>query len=312
VKELSYIYKKCLILGANGFIGRNLVPQLKSHFFDVSTYSLNLSDEIIVDGVTNIIADFFDENALEKALENVDVVIHLVTTMTPFTSNQNPILDIQQNLIGSIKLLELCRSQGVKKIIYLSSGGTVYGDLSNVEKADEKHITNPSCSYGIIKLAFEKYLALYRDLYGIESVTLRVSNPYGPLQSCKKSQGVIASFLDKVINDEILEIWGDGSAVRDFIYIDDLISAVIKSISYTGSESVFNIGSGRGDSLNEILSTISSILNEELDIIYVKDKNAGVKRNVLDNFLAMKELEWRPVFSLRDGLKKTIYYWNNI
>lgn len=299
---------KCLVLGANGFVGRSLVHELVKHFDHVFTYSLDLSEEIILDGVTNIVADFFDLDSLQKAVEGCDVIIHLITTMTPASSNKAPLQDIEQNLLGSVKLLEICRASSVKKVIYLSSGGTVYGDLDSVDKASEAHATEPSCSYGITKLAIEKYLNLYRQHYGINSTVLRVSNPYGPLQMCKNSQGVIASFIDKAVAGDELQIWGDGSAVRDFIYIDDLVSAIIRSIYYNGEKSVFNIGSGCGTSLNQVLSTIQNIMDDDLNLTYVDNNYSGVSRSVLDNSLAIKELGWSPKVSLEKGLKETISF----
>ncbi|MEZ8150918.1 NAD-dependent epimerase/dehydratase family protein [Vibrio splendidus] len=305
---MSKKFNKCLVLGANGFVGRSLVCELVTHFDHVVTYSLDLSEEITLDGVTNIVADFFDEGTLQKAVDGCDVIIHLITTMTPASSNKAPLQDIEQNLLGSVKLLEICRTSSVKKVIYLSSGGTVYGDLDAVEKASETHTTEPSCSYGITKLAFEKYLSLYRQQYDIDSTVLRVSNPYGPLQMCKNSQGVIASFIDKAITGNELQIWGDGTAVRDFIYIDDLVSAIIKSIYYNGNKSVFNIGSGYGVSLNKVLSTIQGIIEDDLKLIYIDNNYSGVSRSVLDNSLAINELGWYPRFSLEEGLKETISF----
>ncbi|MGL5109296.1 MAG: NAD-dependent epimerase/dehydratase family protein [Vibrio ordalii] len=298
--------KKCLVLGANGFVGRSLTTDLANIFEKVVTFSLDISNEITSNNVVNIVGNFFEQDSLENAVRGCDVVIHLITTMNPVTSNLNPIQDIEQNLIGTVRLLEVCRKQEVKKVIFLSSGGTVYGDLDSVEKANELHMTNPSCSYGIVKLAIEKYLHLYQQMYGINPIVLRVSNPYGPLQECKHSQGVIASFVDKAVKNEGLEIWGDGTNVRDYIYIDDLVSAIKKSIFYQGDKTVFNISSGLGESLNEIVDNMSTIMNKKIDVIYLKDKYSGVHRSVLDNSLAISELQWQPVYTLVTGLEKTI------
>jgi UDP-glucose 4-epimerase len=306
---LLFYQNKCLVLGANGFVGRCLTAQLANIFTEVITLSLDISPDIVGDNITNIVGDFFNEKVLENAIDDCDVVIHLITTMSPVTSNIEPIRDIEQNLIGSVKLLEICKTKQVKKIIFLSSGGTVYGDLSSVERADELHATKPSCSYGIVKLAFENYLDLYKAKYGIEYVVLRVSNPYGPPQRCRNSQGVIASFIEKSLNDERLEIWGDGTAVRDYIYIDDLVNAIIASVQYDGDATIFNIGSGRGDSLNDIINNIQDLTNKKLNIAYNRDSDAGVTRSVLDNSLAIKELNWVPKTTLKEGLNKTITYW---
>ena len=149
---------------------------------------------------------------------------------------------------------------------------------------------------------------LYQQMYGINSIVLRVSNPYGPLQECRNSQGVIASFVDKAIRGEGLEIWGDGTNVRDYIYIDDVVSAIKKSIFYRGDRIVFNIGSGLGESLNEIVENMAHIMNKKIDVIYLKDRYAGVYRSVLDNSLAMNELDWKPKYTLMRGLEETIKY----
>ncbi|NOI03336.1 NAD-dependent epimerase/dehydratase family protein [Vibrio kanaloae] len=302
------VYKKCLVLGANGFVGRSLVKDLIPYFEQVTTFSLDLSKEIQLEGVENIVADFFDKEALQKALVDVDVVIHLITTMTPISSNQAPLQDIEQNLSGSVRLLELCCAEGVKKVIYLSSGGTVYGDLSTVERADETHVTDPSCSYGITKLAFEKYLNLFKRLYDLDSIVLRVSNPYGPLQSCKNSQGVIASFIDKSVNNAPLQVWGDGTAIRDFIYIDDLNSAIIKSVFYKGEKRVFNIGSGADTSINDVIDCLRKTSQSKIYVDYLKEGKVGVSRSVLDISLAKRELDWEPMFDLNRGLRNTVDY----
>lgn len=293
---------RCLVLGASGFIGTNLCLALKGRVKAVRAFSRQVNT---IEGVEGFQGDFLNEEDLIRAVRDIDVVFHLVSTNTPASSNASPMLDAQQNIIQTLKLLDACRASNVRRIIYVSSGGTVYGDAS-VIPTPEGSLEQPISAYGISKLAIEKYLALYEKLYGICTVSLRVSNPYGPYQYARKQQGVIGTFISKSLRNEDIEIWGDGSIIRDYIYIDDVVGALIKATIYNGGFRVFNIGSGVGVSLIDIIAILSEVMGDNLRLTYKSSRAVDVSKSILDCALAKAELDWTPSVNIRAGVLKTL------
>ncbi len=297
----------CLILGGAGFIGSHIADGLVNaghhvRVFDRPNVSTgNLSN--CIDSIDLIEGDFTNVNDLDHALENMEVVIHLVSTTLPGTSNENPIYDVESNLSGSLNLLTSARKAGVKKIIFSSSGGTVYG-IPKTVPITEEHRTDPICSYGITKLAIEKYLLMYRHLYGLECSVLRISNPYGERQRFDSAQGAVAVFLGKIIHGETIQIWGDGSVARDFLYIGDLTRAFINSVELTNSTGVFNIGSGKSVSLNELIEIMGEITGKETKVDYLPGRKMDVPVNYLDIGKAEEGLSWQPEISLQEGVRR--------
>ncbi len=167
--------------------------------------------------------DFANQEDIARAVPDCDVIYHLVSTTLPKSSNDNPVYDVETNIVGTLHLLEVARKSTVRKVIFISSGGTVYG-VPNSTPINEEHPTNPICSYGISKLTIEKYLNLYYTLYGLDYCVLRLANPYGERQRTTVAQGAVAVFLHRALRNETIEIWGDGSVVRDYIYVSDAIS----------------------------------------------------------------------------------------
>jgi UDP-glucose 4-epimerase len=251
-----------------------------------------------------IAGDYGNKNFLEYSLKEVDLIFHLSSTTQPQTSNVNPIFDIQSNLINTINLLDHLRYMPKVPIIFLSSGGTVYGIPKQIP-IPENHQTQPQCSYGIVKLTIEKYLAFYHLTYGINYRIIRLANPYGPGQLNLK-QGVIGAFLLRVLKNEQLVVWGDGTIVRDYIYISDTINALVLAAEYQGKERIFNIGSGSGRSILEIINEIENIIDKKTNTIFSVKREFDVSISILDISLAEKELGWKPIISLDQGLSKTL------
>lgn len=291
-----------LIIGGGGFIGRNLVNALCD--LNLRVKVLNLGPNIFPasSNVEYIEGSFMDDETLSYALEGVTTVFHLVSTTTPSSSNLDPAFDIKTNLIGLIKLLDLMRKKSISKIIFLSSGGTVYGE-PQYTPIDIKHPLKPICSYGVIKVAMENYLNMYSHLYEIRPTILRVSNPYGPGQPTQGGQGVIANFMDKIKSGESIDVWGDGSSVRDYIYIDDLVSLCVKA-SFSNVFGVFNVGSGKGHSVNEVISSIESVTGSKAQINYKASRLLDVKKVFLDVKVTERTFSWTSSFNLLDGVKK--------
>lgn len=294
------------VIGASGFIGSHLVDSLLFNRCNVLALSRGVPGMISKAAISNKnfrmksvnMADFVE---MQSCLENVDILYHLVSTTNPKTSNLSPQLDVQTNLVGSLNILELCRLQNIKKLVFLSSGGTVYG-IPDVVPICENHPTNPLCSYGVTKLAIEKYIFMYRSLYGLDASVLRLANPYGVRQRVEASQGVIPVFLNRALNFKPLEIWGDGSAIRDFVYISDVINAILLSSFHSSPEHIFNIGSGRGLSINDLVGLIEAEVGYKVNTNYHDSRGFDVPSNVLAIDRAKKYLNWEPYISIKEGI----------
>lgn len=293
---------RILVLGGSGFIGSHIVEGLlaEGHFVRVLDRSLPLTHQ----KVEFIQMDFNDVLTLSEALIGIDVVLHLVSTSVPSTSNQDPVSDVNGNLINTIKLLEVMRSSDVSKIIYFSSGGTVYGH-PEFTPMDELHPTNPVCSYGIVKLAIEKYLKMYAELYGFTSIILRPSNPYGPGQRRMGVQGFIGTCINMAMNDKTLTIWGDGSVIRDYIHVSDVVSATLKAINLEQSTTL-NISAGKGYSLNDIVELVEHNTHKKMILNYRDKRDFDVSEMVLSNNKAINILDWKPKVGLKAGIANTI------
>ena len=301
--------KKSLVLGASGFLGKTLCNTLWEAGESVRGFSRTKPKERhpCFDNIEWHLGDFESPENLRQAVRGCNCVYHLISTTTPRSSNRMPIMDCQSNIISSLRLIEISLEEQVEKIVYLSSGGTVYGPTDFLPII-ETSSTNPISAYGVSKLAIEKYLHMYSVQYGLNYNILRISNPYGEYQSLKGVQGAIGIFMGKVIKGNPIEIWGDGNIVRDYVYAKDVAEAIYKSSSYDGVERVFNIGSGTGHSLKDIVGIIEEITNRNVPITYQLSKQQDVPENVLDIDLALQHLQWSPSTSLKEGISKVFLY----
>ncbi len=302
---------RCLVLGGKGFIGSHLVDALLHKGMRVTVFDRAnippLNDAATAARVEWIDGDFTSDADVGRALAGCDVCYHLVSTTLPQSSNADPVFDVETNVAGTIRLLNHAVRQGVKKIVFISSGGTVYGVPRSVP-IREDHPTNPICSYGITKLAIEKYLYLYLTLHGLDYTVLRLSNPFGERQRIRSAQGAVAVFMGKALRNEKIEIWGDGSVVRDYVYIGDAVDAMVKAATYRGEERVLNIGSGIGISLNQILDGIEHVIGRKPERSYMAARAFDVPVSVLSPELAGKELGWTPTMPFTDGLHKLMVW----
>lgn len=299
---------KVAIFGGGGFIGSAIADRLL-----LEGHSLRIFERPRVEpyrkfaeteDVTWLTGDLMNTHDVGAAVDGVEVVVHLVSTTLPKSSNDDPIYDVQSNLVATLQLLNLMVAKGVKKIVFISSGGTVYGNPCYLP-IDEKHPTEPLVSYGITKLAIEKYLLMYQRMHGIKAVVLRVSNPFGDRQRIETAQGAVAAFLSKALRSMPIEIWGDGSVERDYLYIGDVAEAFARAVAYSGPHSVFNISSGKGTSLNEVIRLIERVTGTSVERNYQPGRPFDVPVSVLDNALACRELGWSPQVSLEDGIMRT-------
>ncbi|RON63709.1 SDR family NAD(P)-dependent oxidoreductase [Pseudomonas fluorescens] len=299
---------KIVIFGGGGFIGAAIADRLlkdghQLRIFErprVPPYREFAADE----SVEWVTGDLMSIHEVTEALDGVDVVLHLVSTTLPKTSNDDPIYDVQTNLVATLQMLNAMVAKKVGKVVFISSGGTVYGSPKYLP-IDESHPTDPQVSYGVTKLAIEKYLLIYQNLHGIKANILRVTNPYGERQRIETAQGAVGVFLSRALQDMPLDIWGDGSVTRDYIYVADVAEAFAKAVAYDGEKSVFNISSGVGTSLNELIAVMEGVTGKSITRNYLPGRSFDVLTSVLDNTLAKQELGWRPLTSLEDGVAKT-------
>jgi UDP-glucose 4-epimerase len=296
-----------LVLGGAGFLGSHIVEALLGQGTSVRVFDRAGGVDTLPAGssVEFIEGDFGNPDDVRAALAGCRTVVHLVGTTLPKTSNDDPIHDLESNLMTTVRFLELAREQRVDKIVFSSSGGTVYG-LPTTIPIPEDHKTEPLCSYGIHKLTIERYLHLFHVLYGMDYCVLRLANPFGERQRVNGAQGAVAVFLDRALRDEELVVWGDGSAVRDYVYVGDVAHAFCQAAQHTGTPKIFNIGSGHGLSVNDLIAAIETVVGRPVSRRYVPERRFDVPANVLDISLAAAQLDWRPRCSFLDGLRRTL------
>jgi len=299
---------KCLILGGGGFLGSHLSEALLAQGHAVRIFDrpnlLRFRSFQSCENVEWFEGDFIDREHVAHAVSGCDVIFHLVSTTLPRSSNENPVYDVETNVIGTLQLLDAARKNKIRKLIFASSGGTIYG-IPHEVPIKESHPTEPICSYGISKLAIEKYIHLFHQLHGMEYCVLRLANPFGERQRIAAAQGAVVAFLDKALRNEEIEIWGDGSVVRDYFHVSDAVAALTKAIEYEGSQRIFNIGSGIGYSLNDIIEATETLLGMAVKISYLPARAFDVPVSVLDISKAAEFLNWKPQVSFGEGLSRT-------
>jgi len=305
---------RVLVLGGAGFIGQHLCRDLIRAGANVRCFDLKIpcSNSIVNQPEKTmewITGDFSDTSKLAKAIEGMDYVFHLISTTIPETSNRELQYDLSSNVFSTLKLLDSMKSSKVKKMLFVSSGGTVYG-IPNMIPIPEDHETNPICGYGIHKLAIEKYLYLYNYNFGLDYCILRLSNPYGTAQISDRPQGVIGKFVYKAIRQEAMEIWGDGSVVRDYLCIDDIVDAMLMAMKYRGEKKVFNVGSGTGHSLLDIIHMIERSAGHSVEVDFLPSRKVDVPLNILDIGRIQSELSWAPRTDLQSGIHAMFEYGN--
>ena len=302
---------RCVVLGAGGFIGINLCRTLMAQGYAVRAFGRHKSCPEELFGCDWLSGDFTDPTCIAAAIAGCDVVFHLVNATTPASANANKVADLNTNVTGTLHLLDACRESGVQRVVFVSSGCTIYG-IPDLVPTPETAATNPISAYGISKLAVEKYLGLYEYLYGLQYRVLRVANPFGPYQTALKGQGVIAAFLHRALAGKAIEIWGDGSAIRDYIFVDDVVEALILAATHDGPGRVFNIGSGKGYSLIDILAAINRLLAVDIQVDYYSGRPVDVPVSILETTFAAAELGWRSRTPFEKGLQSTIAWVDSV
>lgn len=297
---------RALVLGGSGFLGSHIVDRFLREKHDVTVYDLYPERfRRSPKGIKFVTGDFGNVGALGELISSgFDAIIHCVSTTTPKSSNESPEFDIQSNVIGTLNLLDICTRHNFGKLVFLSSGGTVYGDIGDLDVVDETHAVRPMCSYGVSKLAIEHYLEVYKQLRGLNYVALRLSNPYGERQSPLRALGALTVFLHRTLKHQSVEVWGDGNVTRDFIYVGDVADAVYRATA-TPISGTFNVGTGAGLSLRDILHHITRVVGIEPSVTWLPSRSFDVPKIVLDAAKLRQATEWKCVTTLEDGISIT-------
>jgi UDP-glucose 4-epimerase len=303
--------KKCLVIGGNGFIGKNLIADLKKYNYDVVVFDIDTNPMRMFlqndKGIEYIAGDINNTQYLIDQIANVHFVVWLIHTTVPATSMYNLEFDLQSNILPLIRFVQqILEQKHIRRFVYLSSGGAIYGNPDITMPIDENYNRKkPISSYGLTKLVAENYLNFLFSENQNELVILRPSNVYGRYQNLKKPQGLIGHILKSIILHEPITIFGDGSIVRDYIHVSDLSNAIIKCFDVGSSEFeplVLNIGSGLIESINDILEIVANVTKQELNIIRKPARNFDCQYNVLSIHKAQKILNWSPLIDLTEGI----------
>jgi len=295
-------YKKAVILGAGGFIGVNLAQAL-----DAQEYRLVCFDQAVSPhwpkSAATIAGDFAEMpvgllNELDHSL-----VFHLISSCRPVANTLQAAAEVNHDLVTTLRYLEETKARDLCWV-FMSSGGTVYGHNDD-DRIRESSPTNPVCSYGVLKLAIERYFALYRQLHATDYVVVRAGNPYGPWQNPLGGQGIIAAILYKALKNEVVEIWGDGTNVRDYIYISDLVQGMLAVALAGKAGETYNIGSASGLSINQLIDIIGQTLNVHLKVKYSPARYIDVKRNVLNTTKLIELTGFKPAMNIYSGIEMT-------
>jgi len=301
---------KVLITGGAGFIGSNVADGLLEKNYKVIIVD-NLSNgkkENIPPGAKFYRCDIRDKKLYDifKA-EKPAVIIHNAAQLSVRVSVEDPLMDADINIIGGLNVINACRIYNVEKIIFASSGGTVYGEQKYFP-ADEKHPTHPISPYGAAKLATENYLYYFYNAYGLKYISLRYANIYGPRQDPYGEAGVVAIFSSKMIKGESAVINGDGLQTRDYVYVGDAVDANLRAIE-SGFIGPLNIGTGRETTVVRLFNILKKVSGKaSIEEAHGPSREGEQRRSQLSSELAGKMLGWQPKVSIEEGLKLT-YHW---
>jgi UDP-glucose 4-epimerase len=307
---------RILVTGGAGFIGSHVVDRFLEAGHEVIVVD-NLSTGRRVN--LNPRAKFYEVDIGSRALEEVferekpEVVDHHAAQVDVRRSMADPIFDAQVNVLGSLNLLECARAYGVRKFLYISSGGAIYGEPVSLP-CTEEHPIRPLCPYGASKYIMERYLYLYKQNYDLDYTVFRYGNVYGPRQDPSGEAGVVAIFAGQMLNGQTPVINGTGEQARDFVYVGDCAHANVLALPAdddAGSGSAYNLGNGVGTSINQIFEMLKHLTGYENDPIYGPAKPGETFRIYLNAERAREELGWEPKVSLREGLQRTVEYFRD-
>ncbi|SEB00722.1 NAD-dependent epimerase/dehydratase family protein [Leifsonia sp. 21MFCrub1.1] len=296
---------EAVVIGANGFIGSHLVDGLAAAGHSVRAFDRFSSRRPTFDAPAEVmVGEFLSRGDIESAVSGQDYVFHFLSTTTPATAETDPTLDIRTNLAQTVELLEASVQAGVRRVYFASTGGAIYGDQGKTVYS-EKDPTEPASPYAIGKLAIEQYLRFFRVKHGLASTALRISNPYGTRQHPSKKQGLIPIALRQILTGKPVVQFGDGSMVRDYLYVEDLVRMIVPMVEHEPAHDVYNIGSGSGHSVNEVLDALRRVTNIDFDIERREKPATFVEHVVLDGSRYRTEFGEVELTPLDEGIRRT-------
>ena len=288
--------------GGLGFIGTNLIPRLMREFnseiFVLDNFS-NHSEELDTSNIQILRGDIRDNSLVKEAVGKVDGVIHLAAHTRVMDSIDTPMVNFETNVIGTLNLLEAMRKFNVSTLINASTGGAILGEVT--PPINEDMVAKPTAPYGASKLAVEGYLHAYGASFGLNAISLRFSNIYGPY--CRKKKSVVAAFLEQITEKNSVTVYGDGTQTRDFLFVEDLIEGIILAIRY-GNNNVFQLGSGRGTSINDLINSLRDVTGINFKVKYKPFRKGEIKHTFCDISKAEKLINYNPSTDLITGLNK--------
>jgi UDP-glucose 4-epimerase len=304
---------KVLVTGGAGFIGSHVVDLLITAGYQVAVAD-NLTSGRRVN--LNPAASFYEVDIRSPELEEVfrreqpDYVSHHAAQIDVRRSLAAPVYDAEVNIIGSLKVIELAKKYSVRRFIYISTGGAVYGEPVYLP-CDEEHPINPICQYGISKHTVEHYLYLYAELYNMDYTVLRYPNVYGPRQDPHGEAGVVAIFTGQMLQGKTVVINGDGEQERDFVYVGDCARGNLLAIE-AGRNGIYNLASGQGTSINQLAEVMMEVTGYGLSPVHGPAKPGETRKIYLSADKAGRELGWEPGVSLRAGLQATVEFFRAV
>lgn len=296
---------RCVVVGGNGFLGSHVVDALAKSGHEVTAFDRFSAGASFVSPDIRIVAgDFLNQADMRAALAGQQYVFHFLSTTTPASSENDPMLDVRTNIAASIELFEAAGAAGVERVVFASTGGAIYGDHPETV-LDESVLPQPVSPYAIGKLAIEGYLRYFRRKLGLSSVSLRISNPYGPRQRANKRQGVVPIFLHHALTGTPLTVFGDGSMVRDYLYVEDAATMIAATATQSSRFDTYNLGSGQGHSISEVIDVIRAVTGRPLELEYQPVPSTFVERVVLDTSRFADEFGILAAVSLEEGVHRT-------
>lgn len=294
------------MIGANGFIGSHLVDALAKAGHEVTAFdrfstagpTFDASEVRVVRG------DFLSRADLDAAVRGQELVFHMLSTTSPATAEGDPTLDIRTNLVQSVQLFESAVAAGVGHVFFGSTGGAIYGLQGRAEYAETDRAM-PISPYGIGKLSVEHYLRFFRAKYGLGSTILRISNPYGPRQRSNRRQGLIPIALRRIARDEPIVRYGDGSMVRDYLFVEDLVAMIMAMVDRPREFDLYNLGSGIGATVTEVLDAMRLVTGRDFEVVEETAPPTFVDRVVLNTTRFREEFAVPAVTTLEDGIART-------
>lgn len=302
------------IYGANGFMGRSLVRRFAALGWPVRAVSRRVDPafrDSLPSAVEFVEADLADPPAMAASLQGLEAVVQLVSTSSPAAQNRHAVFDIRENVLPQVAFMQAAVDEGVRRYVFASSGGTVYGPQS-MTPTPEHAATRPICSHGLTKLTIETYLRMHSLVDGLETVILRIANAFGPEQAVRKGQGLIPAVLSRVAQGQPVQVVGEGTAVRDYVFIDDVVGAFEAALERPQAvNGVFNVGSGQGRTVLEVLEAIEREIGSSIERVHVPARRTDMGVSVLDVTAAEQALGWRPRTAFADGLRHTVARWRS-